>query len=303
MSPSRITYSASVALLAAALAHPCSAGASYPGANGRIAYTTIHVTNGGPGVLATHTRRADGRGRTVLGPFSAVSWSASGRRLAAVDRDGLLLAGARGRVVRRIATPAVTPSSTALAPDGRTVAFIQEVPVPGPVDESTPWIWTVRSDGTRLRRLAMGENPRWTPDGAALLFDSVNIGREGHNGVARVRPDGTSMRILIRGRDIGLQDVFLQDVSPDGRHLLLFGDDSRRPGLFIGLFISDLNGGHLRRLLRRAGAGVWSPDGARILTTIATAGQRGTYFIPTHGGRLRRLDRRVLRGLSWQPLG
>jgi hypothetical protein len=130
------------------LAVSSRAQASYPGANGRITYSTVQVGQGDPPTvtIASRSMRPDGRDRTSLGRFTGVWWSASGRRLAAIGREGLLIANAHGHVVRRIPTPEVTPSGvlTALAPDGRTVVFIQEVAVPGPVDESTPRIWVVR---------------------------------------------------------------------------------------------------------------------------------------------------------------
>jgi WD40-like Beta Propeller Repeat len=136
------------------------AQATYPGRNGRIAFTILHEHPGGPITFSAATITQDGRARRSLGPIADVSWSATGRRLAAITPSTapppcatcgrgtvLVLAGARGNLIRSIATPEVNPYSPALSPDGHTIAFVQYVPVPG-VDEQIPWIWSVRTDGT-----------------------------------------------------------------------------------------------------------------------------------------------------------
>ena len=239
-----------------------TAGAAYPGRNGRIAYTVLED----PSPTAsfwTETVLPNGRDRRKLGDFAGVSWAASGRLLAAstltwtngVPTRGAVLANHRGLVLRTISAP-VGPDGlplvfapAALSPDGRTVAFVNSVvDSDAQPEQVTDWIWTMRTDGTQLRRLTRGTKPRWTPDGQRMVFQREDaVG--GYDGIASMRADGERQHRLF---DEGAEAMLL-DLAPDGHRLLWRGFNRRgsRRNWVLGMFTSDLHGRHLRLISRR----------------------------------------------------
>jgi Tol biopolymer transport system component len=285
------------------LASAPASEATYPGRNGRIAFTVLEAARA-TASYRTETVLPSGRGRRKLGDFAIASWAASGRLLLAgtltwthgVPLLGAVLADARGRVLEAIPAP-----SGLLSPDGRTVTYVEAVvdPVAQP-EQEVDWIWTVRTDGTQLRRLARGTKPRWTPGGRRIVFqreDSVG----GYHGIASMRADGRFRRQLI-GADA---DAFFLDLAPDGRRLLWHGH-RRGPGRrkrVLGMFTSDLHGRHPQLISRRdpQGAATWSPDGRKIAFAFDDVDLRGTFIVSATGGQLQRLLRRPRFGLAWQP--
>jgi Tol biopolymer transport system component len=251
------------------------------------------------------TIRPDGTGRRRLGEFSDVSWSASGRRLIGVTLAGLVLAERRGRALRTIGKP-IGPDGVALdgyqpsiAPDGRTVAFVHDVQRSNAQPEQiVPWIWTVDTVGARLRRLAPGARPRWTPDGQRIVFERYDAFGS-YLGIASMRRGGRRKRMLLR-------DVRLLDLAPDGRRLLWWGvhrrTSSRRSGV-VGLFTSDLHGRRAHQISdsHPSGSAAWSPDGTKVVFPADDVGFRGTFTANATGGGVRRLLRHPHYRLSWQP--
>jgi Tol biopolymer transport system component len=279
------------------------AHATYPGRNGRIAFVSPACPR--PGLTCTETIRPDGSDRRRLGEFIGASWSASGRRVLGFAAAGLVLANNRGDVLRTVPRPTgpdgtqLFPYVAELSPDARTIAFVHDVDLHMQPEVLVPWIWTMATDGTGLRRLRPGERPRWTPDGRRLVFDWVS--RYGsYRGIGAMPADGRPARLLLGA------GARLIDLSPDGRRLLWWG--SRRPGAqhgrrVGGLFTSDLNGAgaHLISRSHPSGAGSWSPDGEKVVFAADDPKRRGVFTADAEGGRLRRVLRRPYAGLSWQP--
>ena len=304
---------AALALACLASVIPTAEG-SYPGRNGRIAYLVVEDASP-TASFWTETVLPNGRGRRKLGDFGWVSWAASGRLLAGstltwidgLPGGGAVLADHRGLVLRTI-PPALGPDGlplffapAALSPDGRTVAFVNSVVHPyAQPEQVVDWIWTMRTDGTRPRRLARGTKPRWTPDGRRIVFQREDaVG--GYNGIASMRADGRFKRQLI-DRDAAAR--FL-DLAPDGRRLLWWGsrrEGSRRNSV-VGMFTSDLRGRHPRLISRRnpQGDAAWSPDGTKIVFVVDDVDLQGTFIASASGGQRRRLLRQPRFGLSWQP--
>ena len=69
-----------------------AAHATYPGRNGRIAFTVLHYHPGGPATFTAASVTPAGRERRALGPIADVSWSATGRRLVAITPSSAPLA-------------------------------------------------------------------------------------------------------------------------------------------------------------------------------------------------------------------
>jgi TolB protein len=74
-------------------------------------------------------------------------------------------------------------------------------------DESV--IFTMRPDGSDLRRLTEGFDPQWSPDGTRLAFWRIDA--DGAFTVHVIDADGTGERSLVRGYD--------PTWSPDGQHI------------------------------------------------------------------------------------
>lgn len=307
------------------------AQATYPGRNGSIAFNSVETVGEFEMLSRTEAIRPDGTGRHVLADFGSPSWSASGRRLLGIAypadyRSGelsrLVFADASGRLRGEVPLPdtqpcgwsgcasygpAVVPQglfgAPAPSPDGRTVAFVQQVT--SHLDRQSTgtniqWIWTVRIDGSGLRRLVRGTRPRWTPDGRRIVFQRIGLYGQA-NSIASMRPDGTGFRrVLVSAGG----DHFL-DLSPDGRRVVWYGVIRREGELRYGLYTSSINGGGFRLVhsppVPYRYDAAWSPDGSRIVFSRQLP-PVGTWIVPATGGRPRRLLARPYEGLAWQPL-
>jgi Tol biopolymer transport system component len=108
-----------------------------------------------------------------------------------------------------------------------------------------------------------------------------------------VNADGTG----VRGRKV---EKFAADfaVSPDGRRLAYHNG--------VGIFVSDLNGHHRRRIARVGDMPTWSPDG-RLIAYQAGRGHGNVglqfYVVSPQGGRAHRLPGVVGSQMAWSPDG
>jgi Tol biopolymer transport system component len=308
-----------------ALALTATAQAAFPGANGRIAYTAedwrlpdpcLPIPHGcEPEITSSRieTVLPNGRERRILrtvpvGAHAGLAWSPNGRLLA--FEQGLRLAiirhdGTRLRVLPRLTEGELEP---AWSPNGRRLAFVGDQPCP-----YCSWLYTVRSDGTGLRRVgeAGARWPTWSSAGsiAFVNWDDQYRRRIGvRDGLYTIRPDGSRLRRLF-GRYWGTGKQ--PDWSPDGRRIAF--------GARKHIFTLGADGRGLRRLTapkknpRGPGSSdpSWSPDGKYI----AFIRDDDLYVMRSNGRGLRRLidapdqdpgDRTkgwtVLGSPAWQPL-
>jgi len=83
-----------------------------------------------------------------------------------------------------------------LSPDGRTVAFTIGV-VNKEANRTLTQIFVMSADGGGQKQLTNGSSsssgPRWSPDGAYIVFNSGRIAEEGF-GIYRMAPDGSRPR-------------------------------------------------------------------------------------------------------------
>jgi dipeptidyl aminopeptidase/acylaminoacyl peptidase len=309
-----------VVSLGGLLAGAPASEATYSGRNGPIAFS-------GEGRSWTETVRPDGGGHRRLGDFASVSWASLGRRLVGIayppgEAGRIVRADRHGNVLGRVPLPETVDcvwktcsgwgpevelslfpgAPPALSPDGRTVAFVSQFFIPNSQpQERARWLWTVRTDGSGLRLLRPGDQPRWTPDGRRIvfqLFEEMGSIRE----ISSMRPDGTALRRL---KGLG-GDARLVDLAPSGDRLLMWGS---LPGMSrSGLLTSDFRGRHARVIDRSASAnaGSWSPDG-KLIAFVRFDPAAAIWVASANGGHKRRvLKRRLLErpgaGLAWRPL-
>jgi dipeptidyl aminopeptidase/acylaminoacyl peptidase len=288
-----------VAVAGVALSLTAAAHAAFPAANGRIAFTYTEIglrelppgepppPKYGPAPLASRieTILPSGRGRRVLstcppdsGPcfYHAPAWSPGGETLAFLSHwrgesgppwQHIALLRSDGTGFQRLQLPAPTDPGgfVSWSPDGDRLAFHSPVQLGG-----LEAIYTVRSDGTDLRKIADGFRPAWSPAGRIAF---MALDGSGYTQIYTVEPDGSGRRQVTRGRR-GKWDL---EWSPHGTKLAYVTSD---------IYIIGADGRGRRRLTYRGGRSpAWSPDGK----WIAFSREGDIYVVRSNGRGLRRL--------------
>jgi dipeptidyl aminopeptidase/acylaminoacyl peptidase len=247
-----------VALLAIS---PAISWATYPGANGRIAYA------GGPEAATDSdlfTINPDGSGLQQLtdssaGHESQPSWSSTGRRLTfirTVPEVGhqVFTINASGENQRQVTDDKGGHSSPGFSPNGKRIVYAKRRS-----------IFKVRPDGEKRRRLVTGgyvASPVYSPNGNRIAFGGTPKGRE--DGVWTIRPDGTHLRRLslaVYERN-GWDEDRVLDWSPNGRRILF--QRCRASGRHVNCYDRVMwpDGSH-KREVNVGGDAVYAPSGRR----------------------------------------
>jgi Tol biopolymer transport system component len=227
---------------------PSSAFASFPGANGRIAY---EVATGGTND-EIHSILPNGQGDRVLGPGDEPSWSANGRRIVFVKANpsnnfDIYSMRADGSDVRQVTHDRLLELYPSYSPDGKRIVFQRST--------GRNSIVSIRSDGSDQRILEQdAETPVYAPNGKHIAF------RSGTGTIAVMRPDGT------HAHDVAFAAFSNDspDYSPNGKRIA-FVRHYRKGKL--GVFTVPANGGPMHQLGRCASLSpTYSPSGRKMVT-------------------------------------
>ena len=241
----------------------------------KIAYDGLYAAVGPPcehdcalwGVLILDS---DGSGLKQIAPNGrAPAWSPDGRRLAYESDVDIYNNYGGGVTITRldgsgsVHLNAFNPSGDVgpvWAPNGDELAFQASRAEGFPSS-----IYVVRPDGRRKRRLALGHNPTWSPDGRRLAFID-------HYKLFTIDRDGGRKRRVSRQGEFVIGEAW----SPRGAMLAyVAGTRHRNGGLPTNLRVETASGNGTRvHVLAREpdfstfGPPVWTPDGRRILVAV-----------------------------------
>ena len=167
---------------------------------------------------------ADGSGERVLdGHWESVAWSPDGASLLLVGwpdgagldgRFDLYRARPDGTQLERLTNDAIREWQPSFSPDGSTILFARAATA----DENDVNldIYVMKTDGSNVRRITDESSfdgvPVWSPDGEWIAFtsdrDSLRPATPeepvGLTSIYAMRPDGTSVRLLLDGRGNGI---------------------------------------------------------------------------------------------------
>jgi Tol biopolymer transport system component len=264
----RFVLIACVASCAVGLAAVPPAGATFPGANGKIAFAW-----NGRRTLGIGSIDPDGANRagfdTVGRNPRMPAWSADGTKIAYIAGSGLRTMDADGS-----ANTLVVPDTTShtflerpnWSPDGTQLVFDAYVS-----PENGFRLFVVNDDGTGLTRIdSPGPDeyyPEWSPDGSSIAYFSSS--RRG-TFIRTMNPDGTGRVTVTDGFGYGGPSW-----APDGSMLTFVA------GRGNDVFVVNTDGTGRTRLTstkrRNEFTPVFSPDG----TQIAFARGSGGGFVPT----------------------
>jgi Tol biopolymer transport system component len=305
--------SAALSIVLVMLATAPPASATYPGANGEIAYARY----GGkrvPSTLRTIEPNGD-PGRTLARPgigLPDAEWSPDGTRVAMVlgkepNRIVMLDVATEERslVIKSDDVPDTRfVESLGISPDGEAIVFCAVRRGGGTT------LFTIGTDGSALTDISGVHDdcqPDWGP--------TERIAAEATGWTARIvtmDPDGSDRTVVIRGRDADRAAIFsAPSWSPDGAHIVV-GSTSLRER-HPDLWIVDADGSDLAPLTDTPRltehAPIFSPNGARIAFLFDDT-QEGYGFsdiitMAADGSDLRRLTHTPKRRefpRSWQAV-
>ncbi len=162
-------------------------------------------------------------------------------------------------------------------------------------------IYSVRADGSRVRRLARGSGPVWSPDGTRFAYEAQALHECGGDclKVFVANADGTAKR---RATDVrpGTLIQIRPAWSPDGTQIVF--SESALPVSSFGLAVATV-GGSPKYITGEATswdwAPAWSPDGSWICFTR----DDGLYLVTPRGTSTHRIIKGAADSPAWSPDG
>lgn len=258
-----------------------TAEATFPGTNGRLAFTR-YDGDGGNGQI--YVMNADGSGLVKLSSSTAhddqyPAWSPDHARIAFVsNRDGndeIYVMNADGTSPARLTNDAAHDWYPVWSPDGTRIAFT--------TDRDGNWeIYVMNADGSGPTNLtndpSLDFHCAWSPDGSKIVFSSD---RGGVPQIYTMSPDGTGVTDLTNDTIPSTQPSY----SPDGSKIVYTA--SVGVGADFQIFVMNADGSG-QQSLSTGGHwdwfAAWSPDGTKIaFTTNRDGGNEEIYVMNADG--------------------
>jgi Tol biopolymer transport system component len=251
-----------------------SAQATFPGQDGRIAFSTgsdgsepltSQIFTVGPDGSGVHQLTHVAKGKHSLSP----DFSPDGKKiLYQSDVTGnneiwAMAANGSGKV-QLTDNPDFQNLHPRWSPDGARIVFSRCIPLLFGLQDCH--IAVMNADGTGLVTLTRGHwvdsNPEFSPDGSRIAFDSNRGGLE--SAVWVMNSNGTGAKRLTAPN---LEAIFA-DWSPDGTHIAFSTNCCRPTGTNLWVMRADGSGAHALTHVpsdHNAGVGSYAPSGKRIV--------------------------------------
>ena len=294
-----------VAVLLAASASPPQGKAAFPGANGKIAFTSGRDGNG-----EIYLIDANGGSPTNVtndsGGDDFAAWSPDGTKIAFnSNRDGgemeIYVMDADGTDQTRLTNNAVSDDGAAWSPDGGKIVFAR----------STVGIVVMNADGTGPTTLIADPSsalpnyyaPAWSPDGTEIAL-TVPLTSTSQEICVVSASDGSVLRCTSNG-----VNTRLPDWSADGSQIAF----DRGPAGSANVYVmnSDLSGQTQLTFDGASENAVWSPDSTQIAFEKFAPSQFDIWVMNANGSGPTNVTPGTLGtggstgydyGPSWQPL-
>jgi CSLREA domain-containing protein len=259
-------------LMTASLLAPTQAKASaFPGANGKIVFSSTRSTGTGvnnpEGDTEIFTMNPDGTALKQLTTNKATdsgpSYSSDGKKIVFhSQRTGnfeIFSMNADGTGQKNLTKDAASDTNPSFSPDGRTIVF--ESTRAGDVD-----IFVMNVDGTNLADLtpvsALDKGPVFSPGGNEIAFQSSRDG--GDFDIFVMSPNGSNPIDLTLNDSVSdAQPVY----SPDGKKIAFASNSSGVNGADFNILVMNADGTGRQTLnsnASRQGDPAFSPDGQQI---------------------------------------
>ena len=292
---------------AAALVVAGGAAASFPGANGKIAFPHDAPPAGGLSGIAAVA--PDGQDFAQLTPLQAdindyePSYSADGEQIvftrvpqpANSGQVWKMSSDGSGQTQITDGTPTARDSNPEFSPDGRSVVFARYNGV------ANTQVWIMRADGSEQTQLTIGPDsrgPSFSPDGSTIVFEQ---GTPSGSRIWTMNADGSGTPQQLSTGPMGVTDSD-PSYSPDGQRIIFW----RFVGGAADILTMNADGSNQQPVVATPAFEVepeFSPDGTKIAYVrgsgdLFLADADGANQAPVPG----ETDVYPESSIGWQPL-